>query len=428
MRNSPSPLNLFRATAVSLALCVFVGSSTSILASTSDEPSPRVQSGLEVLLDERIELIEDKRIGIVTNHTACDAEGRHIIDRIAARTKVVALFGPEHGIRGDEPAGAKIAGSVDGRTGAKVFSLYGEHLQPTGSMLQGIDLIVFDIQDIGAKFYTYISTLFLVMESCAREGIPVLVLDRPNPIGGIGVEGDVTSPAFASFVGVAPLCARHGMTVGELARMFNGEGFLGHRIDAKLTVVPCKGWQRGCMYDETGLPWIPPSPNIPTLAEAMIYPGTCFLEGTNLSEGRGTPSPFLLVGAPWLDGNAWADSLNAEGLPGVRFESTAFTPVSIPGKSTRPKHQDQRCNGVRILVTNRDILQPVATGVAILVSARNQNPEKFEFRRSHLDRLWGNQRLRSNIEDGLTWREIMKETEPARKRFLKVRAKYLLYK
>lgn len=398
------------------------------MASTSDKQPSRVLSGLEVLLNERVELIKDKRIGIVTNHTACDAEGRHIIDRIAAKTKVVALFGPEHGIRGDEPAGARIAGSVDAKTGAQVYSLYGEYLGPTRSMLRGVQMMVFDIQDIGAKFYTYSSTLFLVMDACAREGIPVVVLDRPNPIGGIGVEGDVTSPAFASFVGVAPLCVRHGMTVGELALMFNGEEYLGHRIGVELTVVRCEGWQRGCMYDETGLPWIPPSPNIPTLAEATIYPGTCFLEGTNLSEGRGTPTPFSLVGAPWLDGKAWAETLNAEGLPGVRFEPAEFTPVSIPGKSTRPKHKDKRCNGVRIRVVDRNILQPVATGVAILISARNQDPEKFEFRRGHLDRLWGNQRLRSNIEDGLTWRGIMKETEPARERFLKVRAKYLLYK
>ena len=392
----------------------------------SSDGSERVRSGLEVLLDERMSLIEGKAVGIVTNHTACDAEGRHIADLLGERAEVVALYGPEHGIRGDNPAGAFFDGETDGN-GPAVYSIYGEFLGPTSAMLKGVEVMLFDIQDIGARFYTYISTLYLVMEACAREGIPVIVLDRPNPIGGMAVEGPVTSPVFGSFVGVAPITIRHGMTVGELAVMFNQEGYLGHHIGGELTVVPCKGWRRSMWYDDTGLPWISPSPNMPSLDAAAVYPGVCLIEGTNLSEGRGTPTPFLLTGAPWIDAEEWAKTLNDQDLPGVEFEAVTFTPISIPEKSPRPKHQDKECGGVRIRITDRDSLQPVALGVALLTTVRDLYPEKLTLRRSHLDRLWGSQRLRESVEAGLDWRAIIREAKVDSERFEKIRKRYLMY-
>ncbi len=396
-------------------------------ASETGQTSLRVLTGLDVLVSERSELIAGKKLGIVTNHTACDSQGRHIIDLLAEKAQITALFGPEHGIRGDSSAGENIKDGIDSITGAPIYSLYGKTFEPTPDMLQNVQLMIFDIQDVGARFYTYISTLFVVMEACARHDIPIVVLDRPNPIGGIQVEGPVISPRLQSFVGVAPIAIRHGMTVGELATMFNMEGFIGHRIGANLSVVRCKNWERSIWYDKTGLPWLAPSPNMPSLEAATIYPGGCLIEGANLSEGRGTDTPFVIYGAPWIDGTKWAEALNQEGLSGVQFEPVTFKPRSIPGKSENPKHKDKDCGGIRVVVTDRGVFQPVACGVAMLSTAYQQDPGKFEFRSSHLDRLWGNQQLRYHIEAGTPWTKIMEETQKSLQRFMDVRSRYLLY-
>ena len=387
---------------------------------------PRVMTGLEVLLKERLSSIEGKRVAIVSNHTGLDRSGNRIVNLIAEHATVVALLGPEHGFKGAAPDAASIEEFKDPATNVPVFSLYGEFKSPTSRMLTDAELVIYDIQDIGAKFYTYISTMFLTLQSCAREGIPVLVLDRPNPIAGVAVEGPVTHPGSMSFVGIAPIGIRHGMTVGELAMMFNMEHYIGHRIGARLEVVPMKGWSRDLWYDETNVPWVPPSPNMPTLDTATVYTGTCLFEGTNISEGRGTPQPFEIIGAPWIDGKRWAERLNSEALPGVVFSATAFVPVSIEGKAPTPKHRDKECGGVVVTVTDRDSFLPVSTGVAMLCTARDLFPDSFQFRR-YIDLLWGSERLRELVLTGTDWRAIMDETHRGKEQFMSIRQNYLMY-
>lgn len=387
---------------------------------------PRVMTGLEVLLKERLSSIEGKRVAIVSNHTGVNRSGERIVDLIAEHATVVALLGPEHGFKGAAPDAASIEEFKDPATNVPVFSLYGEFKSPTSRMLKDAELVIYDIQDIGAKFYTYISTMFLTLQSCAREGIPVLVLDRPNPIAGVAVEGPVTHPGSMSFVGIAPISIRHGMTVGELAMMFNTEHYIGHRIGARLEVVPMKGWSRDLWYDETNVPWVPPSPNMPTLDTATVYTGTCLFEGTNISEGRGTPQPFEIIGAPWIDGERWAERLNSEALPGVVFSATTFVPVSIESKAPTPKHRDKECGGVVVRVTDRNSFLPVSTGVAMLCTARELFPDSFQFRR-YIDLLWGSERLRELVLTGTDWRAIMDETHRGKEQFMSIRQNYLMY-
>jgi uncharacterized protein YbbC (DUF1343 family) len=417
-----------------LSLLAFLALSLQALASATAQDStgesvstPRVSTGLDVLLQDRLQSITGKRIAIVTNHTGQNASGQRIADLLAKHATVVAILGPEHGFTGSAPNGVNVANGKDPATGSPVFSLYGEFHSPTSAMLKGANLVVYDIQDVGAKFYTFISTLFLTLEACARDQIPVLVLDRPNPITGVAVEGPVTHPGATSFVGIAPICIRHGMTVGELALMFNTEHFIGHKIGAQVQVVPVKGWSRSLWYDETGLPWVSPSPNMATLHTAIVYPGTCLFEGTNISEGRGTPQPFETIGAPWIDGERWADDLNAQGLPGVVFSATSFVPVGIQDKAPNPKYKDELCGGVRITVTDRELFQPVATGVAMLCSAKRLFPESLQLR-TFLDRLWGSERLRERVLAQADWHQIMNETQSDKEQFLSIRSNYLVYR
>lgn len=388
--------------------------------------TPRVSIGLDVLLEERLQSIAGKRIAILTNHTGRNASGERTADLLAKHATVAALLGPEHGLEGSAPDAVGIANAKDPRTGIPVFSLYGEFRSPTSAMLSGADLVIYDIQDVGAKFYTYISTLLLTLEACARDRIPILVLDRPNPITGNAVEGPVTHPGSMSFVGIAPICTRHGMTAGELALLFNTEHYIGHKIGAQLQVVPMRGWSRNLWYDETGLPWISPSPNMATLDTATVYPGTCLFEGTNISEGRGTPRPFEFIGAPWIDGQRWTDHLNSQSLPGVVFSATSFVPSGIKGKAPNPKYKDQTCGGVLVTVTDRESFRPVATGVAMLCSAKGLFSNSLKLR-TFLDRLWGSERLRELLQAQADWRQIMNQTESDKEQFLSIRRNYLLY-
>jgi uncharacterized protein YbbC (DUF1343 family) len=389
----------------------------------------RVKIGAEILIEKHLDLIKGKKIGIVTNHTGILPDGRHIVDVLneIEGVKIVALFGPEHGIRGEVPDGKSISHGVDAKTGIPVFSLYGEVKKPTEEMLKDIDVLIFDIQDVGARFYTYISTMSYCMEACAEMGKKFIVLDRPNPIRGVYVDGPILEPRFKSFVGLHPIPVAHGMTVGELAKMFNDEGWLKNAVKADLTVVKMENYSRKMWFDQTGLPWVKPSPNMMTLKTAIVYTATCFIEGTNVSEGRGTQHPFEWIGAPWIDGEKLAKELNYYKLPGVKFEPISFTPTDIEKVTVDPKYEGEKCGGVYLNVYDREKFEPVKVGVYILYALKKLYPDKFKWRTAGQDRLWGTDKVRLMIDEGKKPDEIIKTWEDDVKKFLSIRQKYLLY-
>ncbi|MBS4202998.1 exo-beta-N-acetylmuramidase NamZ family protein [Lederbergia citrea] len=373
--------------------------------------------GVEVLLKEKKNLIKGKKVGLITNPTGVDQELNSIVDLLHNDPDVslTALYGPEHGVRGDAQAGQYVPYYIDEVTGLPVYSLYGSTRKPSPEMLENVDVLLFDIQDVGTRFYTYIYTMALAMEAAKEKGIPFIVLDRPNPLGGTKVEGPVLDPEFASFVGQYAIPLRHGMTVGELAKLFNRE----FGIHADLTVVEMKGWKRDSYYDETGLPFVLPSPNMPTLETALVYPGAALIEGTNASEGRGTTKPFELIGAPFINSTELAKKLNSLNLPGVIFRSASFTP-------TFSKHSGKLSHGVQIHITDRDAYQPVETGLHIVKTIHDLYPESFSLT-AFFDNLIGNGWIRQGIMEGMTVKEMKSRWEAELKEFKKLRNKYLLY-
>lgn len=379
-----------------------------------------VRPGIEVLLADSMHLVRGRRVGLVTNHTGVDRQGRSSIDLLAGHPdfELVALFSPEHGIRGEADAGDHVASGVDERTGLPIHSLYGQTRKPTPEMLEGIDVLLFDIQDVGARYYTYVYTMAYAMEASGEQGIPFVVLDRPNPIRGDVVQGNVLDPRYATFVGLYPLPMRHGMTPGELARLYGGE----FGIRAELHVVPVAGWTRDVPFDGTGLPWIAPSPNMPSLESALAYPGTCLFEGTPLSVGRGTDRAFQWVGAPWLDGGALAESLNAYELAGVRFEAASFTPQGA-GDGT---FEGQTVEGVLLIPTSTDFHAP-RVAVAMLVEAYRASGDAWSWNVSHFDRLAGTDALRLGIEAGEDLDALTRTWEAAARAFEELRRPYLIY-
>jgi uncharacterized protein YbbC (DUF1343 family) len=412
------------------ALCAFLaGTSAALLGLLTACAAPRVPTpalasvrpGLEVLLADSLHLVRGKRVGLVTNQTALARGGRHAIDLLHASPdlELVALFAPEHGIRGVARPGERIESGVDAATGLPIHSLYGDTRKPTPAMLDSVDVLVFDIQDLDARAYTYKWTMALALEAAGEAGIPFVVLDRPVPTGAERSQGNVLDPAFATFVGLHPVPMRIGMTTGELARLLHGD----HGIGGELSVVPVQGWRRSTWFDETGLPWVAPSPNMPDLESATHYPGIVLFEGTNLSVGRGTPRAFQQIGAPWLDGEALARALAAYDLPGVRFEAVVFTPRD-PGDD---KFVGQEVRGVRLVVTDRASYDPTVTAVAALLAARRLAGDHWEWRIAHLDRLAGTDRLRAAVEEGLPLESIVAPWTAERARFDATRARWLLY-
>ena len=340
--------------------------------------------------------------------------------------RLTRLFAPEHGLWGAAQDHAPIAGARDPVTGLAVTSLYGARREPTPAMLAGLDALVVDVQDVGARYYTFVWTMALAMRACARAGVEVIVLDRPNPLGGAVVEGNIPDPAFASFVGLYPLPARHGLTIGEAARWLA----LAHGLRPRLTVVEMRGWRRQMLWEDTGVPWVAPSPNMPTPDTARVYPGGCLFEGTNLSEGRGTTRPFEWLGAPYLDAPAYARALADERLPGVTFRPTRFIP-------TFHKWAGRLCNGVQVHVTDRGRFKPFATGLAIIATARRQAPRRFawrrppyefERRRLPIDILLGTDRIRRALERGRAPEEIEREWTADLAEWKRRRAPALLYR
>ena len=365
-------------------------------------------------------LFRGRRIGLMTNPTGIDRELRPTIDLLHARFGLSVLLACEHGIRGTEQAGAAVTDTVDEATGVPVVSTYATGGRPRPEALDRLDVLVFDIQDVGARFYTYLYSLSRAMEECAAAGRPVVVLDRINPLGGDQIEGTVLDMRFRSFVGDAPLPTRTGFTMGEFALWVRDI----LRLDLDLTVVPLEGWSRGMRLPDTDLPWVAPSPNCPTYQTALCYLGTCLLEGTNVSEGRGTTQPFELAGAPWIDGEGLADDLNALGLPGVRFRPCAFTP-------TFSKFAGELCRGVQLHILDDREAEPVRAGLALVDTIRTRHPDQFAFlpparpgEAAHIDRLLGTDRYRLGFVNG---DDLLAEHRPALDAFRENRLAYLLY-
>ena len=378
-----------------------------------------IRPGIEVLLEDSLHLVAGRRVGLITNQTGVDRSGRSSIDRIYEHPSVelVALFAPEHGIRGTADPGETITDDVDVETGVPIHSLYGAVRSPTPEMLDGIDVLLVDFQDIGARYWTYVSTMTLAMEAAAEQGIPVVVLDRPNPIGG-AVQGNVLDPAFATFVGRYPIAMRHGMTLGELARYYQGEFGIG----GELHVTPVDGWRRGVSFAETRLPWIQPSPNMPDVESATHYPGTCLFEGTVLSVARGTAAPFQQIGAPWLDGEALAEIMNGYGLSGVRFEAVKF----VPDAPSDGKFDGVEVSGVRLVATSPEY-DPTHAAVALLVETHRMSGTQWGWLQAHFDRLAGTDLLRQAIDAGAAVDEILSGWRQELEAFMRVREQYLIY-
>ena len=403
-------------TLISLA-AVLVSCAT--LAGAPQAAPDAVRPGIDVLLSAPLPpALQGKRVGLITNHTGIDRNRESTIDRLhrAQGLRLVALFAPEHGIRGTAPDGEVISSTRDERTGLPIHSLYGATQKPTPGMLEGLDALVFDIQDVGARQYTYIWSMFYAMEAAAEQKIAFVVLDRPNPIGGVIVEGNILDPAFSTFVGLKPVPIRYGLTIGELARFCNKE----FKVGADLTVVPVAGWRRDQYFDALGLPWVNPSPNIRRFETTLHYPGTVLLEGTNLTEGRGTDLPFEHTGAPWLDAPAVAAEMNGMRLPGVRFE-----PVTIVVAKDGRKYPGETIPGVRFFVTGRGAYRPVRTTLLLIDAVRRRHPDRFEWLAS-IDRLSGTDRVRSAIEKG-TLPALLDEWDKDAARFDALRRPYLLY-
>ena len=372
--------------------------------------------------------LEGLRVGVLANPASIDRNFRHIVDALSASRdfSLAAIFGPQHGFRSDlQDNMIETPHAKDARRKVPIFSLYSETREPTLEMLDLIDVLVIDIQDVGARIYTFIYTMANCLRAAARKGLPVIVCDRPNPIGGIAIEGPMLESGYESFVGQFPIPMRHGMTVAELARLFNER----HGIGAKLEVVPMEGWSRAMYWDETGIPWVMPSPNMPTLDTAIVYPGTVLFEGTMLSEGRGTTRPFELIGAPWLDGEELASRMNAIGLRGVHFRPAIFEP-------TFQKHARSTCGGCQIHVTDRHAFEPVRAGVALMRECYELAPGRFQWRpppyeyehdKMPIDILAGSPALRHEIERQAPLDDIAGSWSEGEAAFAKIRAPYLLY-
>lgn len=404
----------------------------------------RVKLGVEVFLETHLSLVKGKRLGLITNPSGVDSRLVSTAELFHSHPEIslAVLYGPEHGVRGNAQPGEYVPFYVDNKYQIPVFSLYGQSQKPVPGMLKdideymrsfdvqdegkkpevemigGVDVMIFDIQDVGTRIYTYMATMAYCMEASAEQDIEFIVLDRPNPINGQDMEGYLLEyPDYSSFVGLYPIPVRHGMTAGELAKLFNSE-FLKRKVS--LTVIPMEGWERQMWYDETALPWITLSPNMPTLETATVYPGQVFLEGTNISEGRGTTRPFELFGAPWIDGHELIKRLNDLKLQGVSFREAWFTP-------TFSKYQGELCGGAQIHVTDRNAYKPFATTLHIIKTVMDSYPDKFRFHEDYYDKIMGSSRIREALQKGIDVRDIIEGFAQDLEEFAQKRKSYLIY-
>jgi uncharacterized protein YbbC (DUF1343 family) len=391
----------------------------------SESEARQVRSGIEVLLSDSLHLVQGQRVGLLTNHTGIywtgDGTVGSTIDALyeASNVDLVALYAPEHGIRGQEQGGATIDSGRDERTGVPIHSLYGEVRKPTPAMLEGVDVLLFDMQDIGARYYTYVSTMALAMEAAGEQDIPFIVLDRPNPVRGDVVQGNLLKPGYETFVGMYPVPMRHGMTAGELAQLYVGE----FELEVELHVVPLDGWTRDMTFDQTQLPWVPPSPNMPSVESALAYPGTCLFEGTPISVGRGTDRAFQWVGAPWLDGVQLAELLNGYGINGVRFEAATFTPRNAGDR----KFEGQEVSGVLLIPESTDYDASKAA-LAMLLETYSMSGNNWLWAEAHFDRLAGTDSIRLGIEAGLDFAELTSAWDSETQAFEQLRSPFLIYR
>lgn len=382
-----------------------------------------MEIGIDVFLKKHAENYKGKKVGLVTNLTGVNKQLDSIIDLLYHHPDIelTALYGPEHGIRGDAKEGEKVESSKDTLTNLPVYSLYGETRKPTKEMLADIDVMIFDLQDIGSRYYTYIYTMAYVMEACGENNIEFIVLDRPNPISGLKREGNVVDDNYTSFIGLVPIPNRHGLTIGELALLFKNE----FNYSCDLTVVPMEGWTRSMYFEDTDLLWIPPSPNTTSIDMCILYAGTCLIEGTNLSEGRGTTQPFEIIGAPFIDGHQLAEKFNERKLEGIIARPVSFKP-------TYQKFNDEMCFGVQLHLTNRETIKPVASVIYLLKDIAQMYPNEFQFReetpsgKSFFDLLAGNGALRKMISAGNV-EPYFEEANEDLERFEKIMQPYLLY-
>lgn len=407
---------------VSMSFLILISTSTRNNVLANNNNPPPVKPGIDVLIDKQFSLIKGKNLGLITNPTGITRQFKSTIDALndIPGVKLVALFGPEHGVRGDIPGGERIATYKDKKTGISVYSLYGETYKPTPAMLKNIDILLYDIQDIGSRAYTYIYTMAYAMEAARDANIPFIVLDRPNPLGGNRVEGNVLDPKFKSFIGLYPIPYIYGMTVGELAQLFNKE----FNINCNLTVVPLEGWTRVMTYEDTGLLWVPTSPHVPHADISYLVAAIgCIGELGAVSEGVGTPSPFEFIGAPWMDGDKLAEELNSKNLPGVYFRPTSFRPFYL-------RFIKEHCGGVQIHILDKDSFEPAAVQVHILTTIQKFYSDKNIFntpRISSFDKAFGTDEVRKAVLRGDSAEQIIASWQVQLEKFKKVREKYLIY-
>lgn len=397
----------------------------------NDVPQEKVivHTGLDVLEKMGFEPLLGKNVGVVTNHTAVNKKKDHLVDLLHANSEITvkAIFAPEHGFRGTEQGGDDIPGGVDAGTGAPIHSLYGAQREPNPEMLKGIDVLIFDIQDVGTRFYTYISTMGYVLEAGAKYNIPVMILDRPNPIGR-RIDGNVLDEGFESFVGRYRIPIQYGLTMGELARMIVGEHMIPELGELELHVVECEGWTGDLFWDDTDLDWVPPSPNMRNTNETLTYPGLCLLEGVSINEGRGTEFPFEYIGTPYMDGALMAKELMATGLKGFTVEPVSYTPVDMPGAAMNPLFEGEVVHGVKIVVTDPHAFRAVDFLVHLLVITKKNYPEAFGWRSARgPDRLWGGSGLREMVDAGKIAQEIIASYQDELSEFEAIQSKYLIY-
>jgi uncharacterized protein YbbC (DUF1343 family) len=382
--------------------------------------------GDDQLMGEDIDLIKGKRLGLVVNKASTLSNSVSLVDTLAKikGININAVFAPEHGFYISFSAGKSVSDTQAGTI--PVYSLYGKNKKPTPEMLRNIDLVIFDLQDVGSRFYTYISTLYYVIQVATENNIPLIILDRPNPLGGVKVEGPVLNPDMESFVGIAPIPVIYGMTTGELANLFAGE-YINSSNYRSLKIIKMKNWKRDSYFNDYLLKWNAPSPNIPDPETAFLYPATAFLEGTNVSEGRGTDKPFKLIGAPFIKPNDLISELDTLQHPGVRIKPVSFIPVSTPGKSERPKYENITCYGIRLILEDPGYFKPVDFSIKLLYTLHKLYPEKLKFKADHFDKLYGTGTVREMLNSDKTPDQIIESWQPDLSGFLKIRTQYLLY-